>query len=325
MRMFIVIVLLWIFLPAGLLDAAELASGDIAIIGFHSDAPDQFAWVTLVDLRGGDDIYFTDMGHDVPSAHTVSDGAIRYTVPAGGIPAGQVQLVNLDAEPLPQDYEMLEDPDVGPRMLAGSFGDQCAILTGFFDDPEYLFAINTNASSWELSWEPNAATESALYPGLVEGRNALALGADWFPGNEFDNVYYRGISRGTKDALFAAIADRRNWQLTDAPVGDITNGTLASGFSIVTSQGFVRGDANMDGLFDLGDAISMLTYLFGEGVVITCRDSMDVNDDGSLDLSDPVAFLTFLFSDGPAPGPPFPSCGPDGTEDPLDCESFRGC
>ena len=39
-----------------------LVAGDLAIIGFNGDNPDQFAFVLLVDIESGTEITFTDSG-----------------------------------------------------------------------------------------------------------------------------------------------------------------------------------------------------------------------------------------------------------------------
>ena len=44
--------------------AAVPVAGDIAIIGYHADVPDTFAFVALADLAAGDVIHFTDNGWD---------------------------------------------------------------------------------------------------------------------------------------------------------------------------------------------------------------------------------------------------------------------
>ena len=44
----------------------------------------------------------------------------------------------------------------------------------------------------------------------------------------------------------------------------------------------------------------------------------DIDDDGLIQLSDVVSLLSYLFSEGAAPAAPFPDCGADPTTD-LDC------
>ena len=86
-----------------------------------------------------------------------------------------------------------------------------------------------------------------------------------------------------------------------------------------------RGDANTDGLFDIGDAIVTLGFLFSSGP-LSCLDAADSNDDGLLDISDGITTLGALFSGGalpPAPGPN--NCGVDPTSDNLGCDQYSAC
>jgi hypothetical protein len=93
-----------------------------------------------------------------------------------------------------------------------------------------------------------------------------------------------------------------------------------------TDTRFLRGDANLDGRVDIGDGIRLLDYLFRGGVILTCRDAADYNDSGSVDLGDPVFILNWLFRAGPTPPDPGPrDCGPDPTDDSLDCTSYLPC
>lgn len=88
---------------------------------------------------------------------------------------------------------------------------------------------------------------------------------------------------------------------------------------------FVRGDANADGGFDVGDAIAILGSLFTTGPLV-CLDAGDSNDDGLADISDAIHVLSALFVAGaPAPFAPHPDCGLDPTPDSLDCDSFPAC
>jgi hypothetical protein len=87
---------------------------------------------------------------------------------------------------------------------------------------------------------------------------------------------------------------------------------------------FIRGDSNRDGGCDIGDAINMLTFLFGGGVC-SCMDACDCNDDGQVNIADAICKLSYLFSGGPPPSSPHPECGPDPTPDSLDCASFPPC
>jgi hypothetical protein len=91
---------------------------------------------------------------------------------------------------------------------------------------------------------------------------------------------------------------------------------------------FRRGDANADTEVNISDYIWILNELFLGGTASACPDAADSNDDGVENISDALYLLNFLFyGSSPAPSAPGPSlCGPDETEDPLECGAApAGC
>ena len=83
---------------------------------------------------------------------------------------------------------------------------------------------------------------------------------------------------------------------------------------------FLRGDANADGLVNISDAVSSLSFLFTGGVRPYCLDAADTNDDGVIDISDPIALLAHLFLGDTAPAyPGVVISGSDSTSDTLYC------
>jgi hypothetical protein len=61
------------------------------------------------------------------------------------------------------------------------------------------------------------------------------------------------------------------------------------------------GDANGDGLLDLGDVIILLNYLFKGGDPPFPLQTGDTNCDGVVDLGDVIYLLNYLFKGGPEP------------------------
>lgn len=107
---------------------------------------------------------------------------------------------------------------------------------------------------------------------------------------------------------------------------DLASGVLVDldvdGIPDACLERFVRGDANGDGGIDLADAITILRYLFAQGVTsLPCEDAADVTDNGALDLADPIGLLFLLFRPGTPPlAAPYPDCGFDRTQhDRLRC------
>ena len=88
---------------------------------------------------------------------------------------------------------------------------------------------------------------------------------------------------------------------------------------------FQRGDVDGDGRLVLTDAVSLLNFLFAQGVTPPCEKAADADDDGELTLSDGVVVLGHLFQGQPPPEPPFDGCGEDPTADALTCEAFGPC
>lgn len=105
----------------------------------------------------------------------------------------------------------------------------------------------------------------------------------------------------------------------DLAVANLFDNSLDIFFNRTTpvSYSFERGDANLDGQVDLGDALTLLGYLFVGGSSIPCLDSGDTDDNGLVDLGDAIRLLSYFFTSGPAPALPFGSCDEDPTSDSL--------
>ncbi len=89
---------------------------------------------------------------------------------------------------------------------------------------------------------------------------------------------------------------------------------------------FKRGDTNQDGGFNIADQVFQLAALFSGGTPCACDDACDQNDDGNTNIADAVYGLAALFSGGAAPPAPGPgTCGPDETDDALECDTYNGC
>ena len=101
----------------------------------------------------------------------------------------------------------------------------------------------------------------------------------------------------------------------------LVNGTV----TLSPSEGFVRGDCNTDGNYDIGDGVAVLGGLFGRTDPSSCQDACDANDDGGVNIADAIYVLNNLFVEGPNPPTPFRACGGDGTSDDVSCEGYPPC
>ena len=221
--------------------AASIGVGDVAVLGINTDAPDEFAWVPLINLDPGDQLFFTDAGWNAGGSafSTVIESALLFTTPAGGIAAGTVQLVPGLPAAVPANYVAQGGAQFnGNNMLLSSLGDQLAIFTGSAAAPTFIFAVTSHASEWGLvGTKPE--TTSDLYTGLMDAVNAVAHG--FGPVDvEFDNIFYTGTTSGDKATLLAAISNDANWAGSNDPLADITNGTNSGGgFSVLGAGGSV--------------------------------------------------------------------------------------
>ena len=159
-----------------------LTVGDIAIIGFNTDDPDQFLFVSLVDLSIGTQIKFTDNGWN-GTALTTNEGTFTWTA-ATAVNKGTVISVN-------------------PTSISFSTsGDQVFAYQGAATAPVFIFGLSTRA--WVTgSISQNTSRRPST---LTSGSTAIAFSS------EIDNGFYNQVSNtGTKAQHLANIANVSKW------------------------------------------------------------------------------------------------------------------
>ncbi len=211
------IILLFAILFAGAFTKAQtaLGPGDLVVISLEADAPDTFRFVPLVDLLPMTEIKFTDNGWESSTGmFRANEGIITYVVPAGTTIAAGTNIA-VDLTNLPPEF-------TNTSVNFSASGDQVLVYQGPDATPTFLFAVQSNSSEWQA--DATASTNSALPPGLTNDVNAAAAGAGTGAGDEFDNIYYVGITTGSRDALSAAVGDSANWVGDDSkdPNSEIT-------------------------------------------------------------------------------------------------------
>lgn len=164
-----------------------LAAGDIAIVAFNTDDPDQFGFVPLVDLAQGTTVSFTDNGW-TGTALTTSEGTFQWTASAS-ITKGTVILIN-------------------PSSISFSTsGDQLFAYQGAASNPTFIYGLSTRA--W-VTGSINANT-SRRPSSLIVGSTALSFST------ERDNGFYNIVSTsGTKSQVLSSISNANNWTRSDS-------------------------------------------------------------------------------------------------------------
>ena len=165
-------------------DPTSLKKGDVAIIGFNFDNPDEMAFVILTDIEAGTEIQFTDKGWLSSGGFRSYEGTHVWSTPVG-YPAGTVFAFQ-----------------IGGASFSGS-GDQIITFQGDLSSPNIIFALNSEGTGWQA--DATSSNTSALPDGLVNGENAIAL-------DEIDNaVYNMSVTSGNRDEILTAICNPVNW------------------------------------------------------------------------------------------------------------------
>ncbi len=207
----------------------DLEPGDVAVVGLNTSTwgtsspctqnQDNFAFVLLVDVEAGTEIYFTDNGVQASDGCLRNnEGKLKWTAPAGGVEKGTIISIYTFADNTcqPEVFDgpgTVTDPGSATSFDLNVSGEQIIIYQDDGVDincpDEYLFAI-TNNESWQTD-ATNSHT-SALPPGLTDGENALALpklGGDFQNNARFDCGL---VNSGSKEAIMESLVDPDNWE-----------------------------------------------------------------------------------------------------------------
>ncbi len=207
--------------------AQTLFPGDITIIGVNSDNPDDFSFVTLIDLPTGTEIRFTDSGVFSDGTFRANEGAIKYTAPTF-IVAGTIITYSVNSANFVSD----NDANIGTNGFSlSTAGDQIIAFQGLSTSPNFIYAVQSNSNNWQTT-----ATESynsALPPNLINGLTAVAVGSGSGDGDEFDNaVFNMSITSGTKVELLQVISNNSNWNKSNNPILMPTGAFTVSGGTV---------------------------------------------------------------------------------------------
>jgi hypothetical protein len=187
------------------LGSSSLSPGDIAIIAFQVDTPDQFAFITFVNISAGTEIHFTDNGWTDTGTLNNTEGTVTWTAPASkDLAMGEIVVVT-SGSPWTADNGSVSTS--GSPAFATA-GDQLIAYQGTSASPTLLYALST--TPWVESGEITSNT-TYLPTGLVDGTTAID-----FP-TEVDNQYYNVTPiTGTPAQVLASIGNPSNWERSDS-------------------------------------------------------------------------------------------------------------
>lgn len=249
-----------------------LAAGDIAVILNRANAPDQFAFVTFVDLEANTVIYFTDCGADAngfAATYSGSEGVLAYTVPASGHDAGTIVRYEFDDENVPgSNFSQYSSTRFQGFVGIASAGDQIIVFqdatspsgsVNAGDNPLFVFASN-NASS-AFTGNKSDSNQTGLPTGLQDTMaplTAMGFGTGVGAEDNVDNSIYNGTYTFTSFAeAKLALTDRNNYYTID---------NISEGEANENDATYLAADAAIPGAltitlsneeFDLNDRVSI--------------------------------------------------------------------
>lgn len=180
-----------------------LSAGDVVVLGYNYDNPDQIKFVPLVDLAAGTVIRFTDNGW-TGTALTTTEGTDTYTA-STAVSKGTILTLNATA------------------IAFSTSGDQIFAYQGTATSPAFIFGLSTRP--WVTG--SISASTSRRPAALVAGVSAIAFAT------ERDNGQYSVLStNGNKAAIQSAVCNTANWSLTDNRINTFNNWVVTiNGFS----------------------------------------------------------------------------------------------
>jgi hypothetical protein len=183
-----------------------LTSGDIAIVGFNFDDPDEFAFVLLTDITSNTSIRFTDCGWLSSGSFRTGEGGLEW-ISSSQYSQGTVIYYSAVGGEWSVNSAQLNSNSTTNILLSAS-GDQLIAFQGSATDPTILYAVNSEGSAvWQS--DATSANTSALPTGLANGTSAIAL-------DEIDNSAYTGGPYSDMSLLRSAIGSTSNWTGNDA-------------------------------------------------------------------------------------------------------------
>lgn len=265
---------------------------------------------------------FPDCGLD-PTSDTLT--CLSYTGCGGPAPAplpdGSVTVCFGDAEDMAGNGTRV-------RVMVDTTTDLAGWSFGVCHDPNAASLSGVDLGPALSGLSPDFEVRTLLPNGWAAATLIRGMGGIKLPPGNSQHIYtakYMPTGAGNPQIQVCAGLDDPPVPVTFA--GGLTatafNPVATPGFAIPANGQYVRGDANTDGILDLSDAIFIIAWAFNDGINPTCFRAADANGDQTLDIADMIWLVIFFFQNGPAPPPPYPSCG--FAASPLSCVSYPHC
>jgi len=176
-------------------------AGSIMPIGINAQNPDTVAFVALMDIPAGMNIYMTDNAW-TGTEFLTNEGTMQLVIPSGGIPAGQV--FGYEAGDNLQ-FPQWSWKSAGGRFALAEGGDTILVYCENGGDMFTVSGVSFSGSEWEFQGD----TSSSAFPTDIEDDFAISLQAA-------ESHKYVGPTSGSVSALQDAISNPWNWESTSS-------------------------------------------------------------------------------------------------------------
>jgi len=184
----------------------SLFAGDIMITGFQSDNPDEVSFVALNDIPGGVKLYLTDNAW-TGSKFRINEGTKEFIVPESGLSAGSTFGFGNDNFP----YNVNWVDGAGNLALSAS-GDNLILYCLDNDDlPKFITGLLYTSGGWQ-----NENVDESIFGTLGSARPLSLCSTCSVELSHMDNYVYVGTHTGSAEELRASIADKTNWNGSNA-------------------------------------------------------------------------------------------------------------
>ncbi len=137
-------------------------------------------------------------------------------------------------------------------------------------------AVSYDGIEWTTIWQN---------PGLMQDSSWIAMDFDVTEMAAFQSSVYFRWTMGPTDETWRYCG----WNIDDVRVVSYD------------CRGYYCGDANGDDLVNIGDAVYLVSHVFGGGPAPQPPEAGDANADGGINVGDAVYLINYIFKGGPRP------------------------
>jgi hypothetical protein len=234
-----------------------------------------------------------------------------------------------ESDPLTYDYEVFEDSLLtilvaqADNQPQGSGSSSWTVSPSLTDETVYYWRTRAFDGYEDGAWSPaasfwvNSNNSAPAAFNLLTPADSLLVSDPlptftWSASSDadlYDTVSYSFIlgvdtTTGLSDTVFTAVdslamGTEYLWKvLAVDKFGGVTQSTETFLLSTLTP-----GDANGDGVTNVGDAVFLINYVFRDGPPPDPFKAGDANSDCAVNVGDAVFLINYIFRDGPAPEP----------------------